>query len=127
LKEACDIADGDGDATFHEFHGPRDQALALLEGQEVVFLRFHACGHDQRGVASGDDVVDLPLERALVDAKAGRERGQRRHEQPRQVHWQIHGVSVLARSRGAGKVGHKGRLARLFGSAMQLSRSIGEG
>ena len=62
-----------------------DQRLALFEAQISVFLRLDAGGHHHGGAAVVDDVVDLALERGLVDRQVGRERRQRRDDQAGRV------------------------------------------
>ena len=74
-------ADHDRNAAADAVDSAADQRLALVEAQISVFLRLDAGGDHHGGAAIVDDVVDLALERGLVDCQVGIERGERRDDE----------------------------------------------
>jgi hypothetical protein len=60
LERRMRDADHDRHAAAHEFDGPVDQSLALLEAEISVFLGLYAGRDHHGGAAVVDHIVDLP-------------------------------------------------------------------
>ena len=68
----------------------RISALRSSKLEIGVFLRLDAGGDHHGGAAVVDDVIDLALERGLVDREFGRERRQRRDDEAGFFGWHFH-------------------------------------